>query len=53
MRKTSMNPASHYHSDFFGVESSRAGLRICNDEVVGSIPSGVSAMRRTVEKSLS
>jgi hypothetical protein len=33
-----MNTASPYHSDFFTVAASRAGLRIRNDEVVGSIP---------------
>jgi hypothetical protein len=33
-----MNNTRNYHSDFFTVAASRAGLRIRNDEVVGSIP---------------
>ena len=33
-----MNIAVPYHWDFFTVAPSRAGLRIRNDEVVGSIP---------------
>jgi hypothetical protein len=36
--QTSFNTAPQYHSGFFGVVSSRRGLRIRNDEVVGSIP---------------
>jgi hypothetical protein len=38
MRQTSINTASPYHLSFFGVASSRTGLRIRNDEVVGSSP---------------
>jgi len=33
-----MNTAPPYHLGFFAVASSRSGLRIRNDEVVGSIP---------------
>jgi hypothetical protein len=36
--QTRMNTASSCHSDFFTVAASRAGLRIRNDEVVGSSP---------------
>jgi hypothetical protein len=35
-----MNTAWLSYSDFFGVSPSRSGLRIRNDEVVGSIPTG-------------
>ena len=38
MRETSMNTTFLCYSDFFGVAASRAGLRIRNDEVVGSSP---------------
>ena len=37
-RETRMNTARPSHSDFFGVTPIRRGLRIRNDEVVGSIP---------------
>ena len=38
MNRSRMNTALPYYSDFFGVTSSRVGLRIRNDEVVGSSP---------------
>jgi len=38
MRRTRTNTAPLCHSDFFNVAACRAGLRIRNDEVVGSIP---------------
>ena len=38
MLRTRMNTAPACYSGFFSVASSRAGLRIRNDEVVGSIP---------------
>src|SRR6516162_11202197 len=36
--QTEMNTVFPCYSDFFGVSPSRPGLRIRNDEVVGSIP---------------
>jgi hypothetical protein len=38
MHRTVMNTAPRCYPDFFGVALSRSGLRIRNDEVVGSIP---------------
>ena len=38
MRERRMNTAPQCYSDFFDVAASRAGLRIRNDEVDGSIP---------------
>ncbi len=38
MRQARMESASLCYSDFFCVASSRMGLRIRNDEVVGSSP---------------
>jgi len=38
MPQTRMNTAASCYSDFFTVAASRVGLRIRNDEVVGSIP---------------
>ena len=37
-RLARMNAAPGYHSGFFGTAPSRTGLRIRNDEVVGSSP---------------
>jgi len=41
-----MNTDSPYHSDFLGVSRSRSGLRIRNDEVVGSIPTSSTIIDR-------
>jgi hypothetical protein len=38
MRYSRMNTVSLYHLGFFDIASSRSGVRIRNDEVVGSIP---------------
>ena len=38
LRDRRMNTAPQCYSDFFDVAASREGLRIRNDEVVGSIP---------------
>src|ERR1700733_6288147 len=46
-----MNTAHQYHSDFFGVAPSGIGLRIRNDEVVGSIPTSSTIFSSTCKPS--
>jgi hypothetical protein len=47
MGQTPMNTAPQCYLDFFGVASSRTGLRIRNDEVVGSIPTSSTKIYST------
>jgi hypothetical protein len=52
MRERRINTTPQCYSHFFGVAASRAGLRIRNDEVVGSIPTSSTKCLRITKSTI-